>query len=74
MLGWWKYDDRTNKELEEAHKQNINVVEILICGELYVIDLVQKLQFPKKHSSRKRYIKRDLNTTVSKGVAGLPKY
>lgn len=72
MLGWWKYDERSNEDIEEASKQNLNAIQILICGELYIIDFKQKVQYPKKNPSRKRYIKRDLNFQNAKGVAGLP--
>lgn len=73
-LGWWKYDQRSNEEIEEAFEKKLNKIEILICGELYILDLIQNVQYPKKNSSRKRFIKRDLKCVAAKGIAGLPKY
>ncbi|XP_074034338.1 E3 ubiquitin-protein ligase rnf146 isoform X2 [Leptinotarsa decemlineata] len=70
--GWWQYDERASEEIEEAFKLGIPSFELIICGELYVIDFKHKFQYPKRNSSRKRSIKRDkINNVVVKGVAGL---
>ncbi|KRT80636.1 zinc finger protein, partial [Oryctes borbonicus] len=69
--GWWRYDDRTSEDIEEAFEMNLKQFQILICGELYIIDLEAKVQYPKRDSSRKRSIKRDLKDAASIGVAGL---
>ncbi|KAL3285241.1 hypothetical protein HHI36_019351 [Cryptolaemus montrouzieri] len=45
--GWWQYDQRANEEIEQMYKLNQNSHEILICGQLYVIDFENKFQFPK---------------------------
>ena len=46
-------------------------METLICGQLYVIDLVRMEQYQKNFPTRRRKIKRDLKTCDSKGIAGL---
>uniref|UniRef100_A0A1Y1MDW2 E3 ubiquitin-protein ligase n=1 Tax=Photinus pyralis TaxID=7054 RepID=A0A1Y1MDW2_PHOPY len=73
--GWWQYDPRTNEDIEEAFKLNYSQFQILICGETYVIDFENKVQYPKKNPSRKRFIKRDTSDNIAnfKGIAGINK-
>lgn len=72
IQGWWQYDTRSTEEIETAFSQNISSYELLICGDLYVIDFENKVQYPKKNPLRKRSVKRDKPENVnSKGVAGL---
>lgn len=53
---------------------NVESFEILICGELYIIDFSNKVQYPKRNPSRKRFIKRDACSNLDvKGVAGIVK-
>lgn len=72
ILGWWKYDLRTKEEIEVAFNNNIQDIELLICGELYIIDLVNYIQYPKRNSSKKRRIRRGTESLVVKGIAGVP--
>ncbi|KAJ8950610.1 hypothetical protein NQ314_007836, partial [Rhamnusium bicolor] len=71
--GWWKYDERTNEDIEQAYKLDLKNFEILICGELYIIDFENKYQYPKKIPNRRRSIIRQnkINNIIVKGVAGL---
>lgn len=69
--GWWKYDDRTSEDIEQAFEMQLNQFEILICGELYIIDLEAKVQYRKYYPGKKRTIKRDKVDSPCKGVAGL---
>ncbi|XP_015834013.1 E3 ubiquitin-protein ligase rnf146 isoform X2 [Tribolium castaneum] len=70
--GWWRYDPRTNEDIEQAFQLNLPLVEILICGEIYVIDITNNWQYCKKTPTRKRSIKRDkIENLVVKGEAGL---
>ncbi|KAI4471790.1 hypothetical protein MML48_1g14265 [Holotrichia oblita] len=69
--GWWRYDDRTSEDIEQAFEMKLNQFQILICGELYIIDLDAKVQYPKRDPCRKRSIKRDIRETPCKGVAGI---
>lgn len=71
LEGWWRYDDRTSEDIEQAFEMKLNQFQILICGELYVIDLDAKVQYPKRDPCRKRSIKRDVRETPCKGVAGI---
>ena len=70
--GWWRYDPRTNRDIEEKFKEGAKKFEILIAGYLYVIDLEQMIQYRHSDMSRKRNIKRDMEDSIAtKGVAGL---
>ena len=71
--GWWRFEERNNQELEEAFEAGEHSVEMMICGQLYVMDLAKNEQYPKNVPTRKRKIKRDVKTSESKGVAGLMK-
>lgn len=70
-LGWWKYDARTSSDLEAIYDLGEAQYELMICGELYVIDLQNLCQYKKYQPHRKRKIKRDLNISPCKGVAGV---
>lgn len=72
ITGWWRYDERAHGEIEEAFKLGLHNFEIIICGELYIIDFDNNFQYPKKYPSRKRCLKREkLNNLHVKGIAGL---
>ena len=73
IKGWWEYDSRTSEDIEEAFKMDLQSFEILICGSLYVIDFVNKVQFQKNDVNKKRKIYRELRAKVDDfiGVAGL---
>uniref|UniRef100_A0A1B6JPI8 E3 ubiquitin-protein ligase n=1 Tax=Homalodisca liturata TaxID=320908 RepID=A0A1B6JPI8_9HEMI len=70
--GWWKFDDRLTRDLEEVRELGLDKLETLICGTLYVIDLQALVQYNKETPWRRRRIKRDLAANVIiKGVAGI---
>lgn len=69
--GWWRYDDRTSEDIEQAFEMGLNDFQILICGELYIIDLQSKVQYPKREPNKRRSIKRDSKDSPCKGVAGI---
>lgn len=69
--GWWQYDLRTSKEIENHHKDGDKRCELLIAGYLYVIDFEYMLQYRRSDPSRRRQVKRDKSTQPKKGVAGL---
>jgi len=71
--GWWRFEARNNDELEANFYAGNQQFETLICGNLYVMDLVNFNQFQKSTPQRKRRIKRDLKTSLCKGVAGVGK-
>ncbi|KAK0092939.1 hypothetical protein PV326_000261 [Microctonus aethiopoides] len=72
--GWWKYDARTNSDLEAIYDLGEAQYELMICGELYVIDLQNLCQYKKYQPHRKRKIKRDLNISPSPIVPGWWQY
>lgn len=69
--GWWQYDERTSRELEEAFAKGRKSTEMLIAGFLYVADLEKMVQYRRNEHGRKRKIKRDFVDIPKKGVAGL---
>nr|XP_033795529.1 E3 ubiquitin-protein ligase RNF146 [Geotrypetes seraphini] len=69
--GWWQYDERTSKELEEAFSKGKKSTEMLIAGFLYVADLENMIQYRRNEHGRRRKIKRDIIDIPKKGVAGL---
>ncbi|XP_033847105.1 E3 ubiquitin-protein ligase rnf146 [Periophthalmus magnuspinnatus] len=69
--GWWQYDERTSKELEESFSKGKSSTEMLIAGFLYVADLENMVQYRRNEHGRRRKIKRDVVDIPKKGVAGL---
>ncbi len=69
--GWWKFEVRHNRELEEAFHGGLNMYETLICGHVYTIDFSRMIQFRKDFPSKQRKIKRDVVLAECKGVAGM---
>lgn len=70
--GWWEYESRSANEIEIAYQQKLNELEILLCGDLYVIDFVNLRQYQKESPHKKRKIKRDLKRHGPvKGIAGI---
>lgn len=69
--GWWQYDERTSRELEEAFSKGRKTTEMLIAGFLYVADLENMVQYRRNEHGRRRKIKRDVVDIPKKGVAGL---
>ncbi|KAJ8929414.1 hypothetical protein NQ314_017897 [Rhamnusium bicolor] len=52
--GWWRYDERANEDIEQAYKSDLLNFELIICGDLYVIDFENKYQYPKKKFKQKK--------------------
>lgn len=69
--GWWQYDERTSRELEDAFSKGKKNTEMLIAGFLYVADLENMVQYRRNEHGRRRKIKRDIVDIPKKGVAGL---
>ncbi|KAJ8411474.1 hypothetical protein AAFF_G00162820 [Aldrovandia affinis] len=69
--GWWQYDERTSRELEDAHAKGKRSAEMLIAGFLYVADLENMVQYRRNEHGRRRRMKRDVAGIPKKGVAGL---
>uniref|UniRef100_A0A3Q0S6N7 E3 ubiquitin-protein ligase n=1 Tax=Amphilophus citrinellus TaxID=61819 RepID=A0A3Q0S6N7_AMPCI len=69
--GWWQYDERNSRELEEAFAKGRKSTEMLIAGFLYVADLETMVQYRRNEHGRRRKIKRDILDIPKKGVAGL---
>ncbi|XP_066558231.1 E3 ubiquitin-protein ligase rnf146 [Amia ocellicauda] len=69
--GWWQYDERTSRELEDAFSKGKKTTEMLIAGFLYVADLENMVQYRRNEHGRRRKMKRDIVDIPKKGVAGL---
>lgn len=69
--GWWQYDERTSRELEDAYTKGKKTAEMLIAGFLYVADLENMVQYRRNEHGRRRKMKRDVVDIPKKGVAGL---
>lgn len=69
--GWWQYDERTSRELEDAFNKGKKNAEMLIAGFLYVADLENMVQYRRNEHGRRRRMKRDVVDIPKKGVAGL---
>lgn len=69
--GWWKYDERTSEEIENAYINKLDSLDVLIAGAVYIIDLKNKIQYQKNRNWRRREIKRDIVTASRKGIAGM---
>uniref|UniRef100_A0A3Q1KGV8 E3 ubiquitin-protein ligase n=1 Tax=Anabas testudineus TaxID=64144 RepID=A0A3Q1KGV8_ANATE len=69
--GWWQYDERTSRELEDAFSKGKKTAEMLIAGFLYVADLENMVQYRRNEHGRRRKMKRDILNIPKKGVAGL---
>jgi len=69
--GWWRYDQRTNSDIEEAYSQGVGSITLLIAGHNYNLDLTTMRQARADCPGLRRRIKRDLVTSSSKGTAGL---
>ncbi|XP_072947510.1 E3 ubiquitin-protein ligase rnf146-like [Epargyreus clarus] len=71
--GWWKYDERSNIELESAFNTGETECMLLLAGALYCVDFQNMLQFRRSDPTRRRRVKRDVPSLPSKGVAGIKK-
>ncbi|XP_063297238.1 E3 ubiquitin-protein ligase RNF146 [Pelobates fuscus] len=69
--GWWQYDERTSRELEDAFTKGKKNTEMLIAGFLYVADFENMVQYRRNEHGRRRKMKRDIVDMPKKGVAGL---
>lgn len=71
LPGWWQYDERTSQDIEESYRRPDRYCTILVAGYVYIVDFDEMVQQRQNDPTRKRQVKRDLATTVKKGVAGL---
>lgn len=70
--GWWRFDERLSQDLEEARRLGLGQLETLICGDLYIIDLLGRVQYHKTNPKRRRKIRREIAANVVvKGIAGI---
>ncbi|XGW22406.1 hypothetical protein V3C99_004992 [Haemonchus contortus] len=56
--GWWRFDPRLEKDLENGRRSEKQIVELIVCGFKYEVDYEQMVQYRKGAPRRKRKIKR----------------
>lgn len=73
--GWWRFDGRDKEEIENAYGSGTEKTQMLICGNMYMIDFKNMVQYRRDGTGRVRRIKRESGSNGSsmyvKGVAGL---
>ncbi|XP_013190879.1 E3 ubiquitin-protein ligase RNF146-B isoform X2 [Amyelois transitella] len=69
--GWWKYDHRSNVDLEAAYNDKRADCTLLIAGQLYVIDLQNMVQLRRSDTTKRRRVRRDTTALPAKGIAGI---
>ncbi|GBP80224.1 E3 ubiquitin-protein ligase RNF146 [Eumeta japonica] len=69
--GWWKYDERSNSELETAWSSSATDCVLLLAGALYRIDFQTMIQTRRNDHTRRRRVRRDTPTLPAKGIAGI---
>ncbi|VDL71043.1 unnamed protein product [Nippostrongylus brasiliensis] len=55
--GWWRFDPRTEKDIEHSRCNGDKTVDLVICGFMYVLDFERKVQYRKDAPNRIRDIK-----------------
>lgn len=70
---WWQFEERNSQDLEDFFKvDNEGKVDMLICGQIYIIDFKDMTQRRKNGSGRIRRIKRGADPgSLCLGVAGI---
>ncbi|XP_050664528.1 E3 ubiquitin-protein ligase rnf146 isoform X1 [Leptidea sinapis] len=71
--GWWKYDERSNEDLEADYNAGKSECKLLLAGSVYCVDFTNMYQFRQTDPRRKRKVKRDSNKLPTKGIAGIRK-
>ncbi|KAF1748905.1 hypothetical protein GCK72_025372 [Caenorhabditis remanei] len=73
--GWWRYDERDEREIEVAFQERRARLNLDFCGKTYVISLSTMMQYERENSRKARMIKRVNKTEFDqmdvKGIAGL---
>lgn len=69
--GWWQYDERTSRDIEQSYKQGVSTCEVSIAGKIYVIDFNEMEQRQKQNVLKSRRIKRDFSSIPKKGISGI---
>ncbi|CAG4947766.1 unnamed protein product [Parnassius apollo] len=69
--GWWKYDERSNCDLEAAFVRGEKDCKLLLAGALYRVDFEKNLQVRQNDQTKRRRVRRDMPTLPSKGIAGI---
>lgn len=70
--GWWLYEERVSRDIEEAFLKKVPKTRVYISGYQYIIDFDSMVQYRELYPDRIRRIKRDkCAPTNIKGVAGI---
>ncbi|XP_050351452.1 E3 ubiquitin-protein ligase RNF146-B [Nymphalis io] len=71
--GWWKYDERSNMDLENMYSSGETECLLLLAGTIYCVDFHNMIQIRRSDPTKRRRVKRDIPTLPSKGIAGIKK-
>ncbi|CAP39788.2 Protein CBG23202 [Caenorhabditis briggsae] len=73
--GWWRFDPRHEREIEESYLKGKLQCEVLICGRTYIIDFQRKCQYLQNQPSQAREVTRvsaeEFDGMEVKGLAGV---
>ncbi|CAJ0920563.1 unnamed protein product, partial [Mesorhabditis belari] len=74
--GWWRYDPRTEKDINDACRLGKQKCEVNTCGMTFVIDFQEMVQYRKDTPDVQREISRadgeqDLTRMQIRGIAGV---
>ncbi|XP_046968972.1 E3 ubiquitin-protein ligase rnf146 [Vanessa cardui] len=69
--GWWKYDERSNMDLENTYNSGETECLLLLAGTIYCVDFHNMIQIRRSDPTKRRKVKRDIPTLPSKGIAGI---
>nr|XP_026499199.1 E3 ubiquitin-protein ligase rnf146 [Vanessa tameamea] len=69
--GWWKYDERSNMDLENTYSSGETECLLLLAGTIYCVDFHNMIQIRRSDPTKRRKVKRDIPTLPSKGIAGI---
>ncbi|XP_063623377.1 E3 ubiquitin-protein ligase rnf146 isoform X2 [Cydia splendana] len=69
--GWWKYDERSNIELENSYNAGSPECTLLLAGAVYRINFQNMVQMRQNDRTRRRRVQRDTPALPAKGIAGI---
>ncbi|CAO4379424.1 unnamed protein product [Caenorhabditis nigoni] len=73
--GWWRFDPRHERDIEESYRNGNLHCDVLICGRTYIIDFQRKCQYLQNQPSQAREVTRvsaeEFDGMEVKGLAGV---
>ncbi|XP_073947192.1 E3 ubiquitin-protein ligase RNF146-A-like isoform X1 [Choristoneura fumiferana] len=69
--GWWRYDERSNFELETAFNLRVSEFSLRLAGADYIVNFQTMVQMRKGDRTKRRKVRRAAPTLPAKGIAGI---